>query len=218
MEEKMKFSLNLLDKNIDINKLILNNLKHEVEKIMSKALTSIKQDVQNLVKEALIAEPEYTSLKAGTLRAEFGIANVEDVDSAVQAMVNTAEISYNPIKINSNGLSGGFVLTMIKSDDINGIIYSDVAIVKDEARGYNLPWLEWLLLRGNEVIVQNYSVNYTSNPRSRSGLALMIQSNSSWRVPSNFAGTEADNWTTRAINKISNKIPQIIQSNIENYL
>lgn len=214
----MKFSLNLLDKNIDINKLILNNLKHEVEKIMSKALTSIKQDVQNLVKEALIAEPEYASLKAGTLRAEFGIANVEDVDSAVQAMVNTAEISYNPIKINSNGLSGGFVLTMIKSNDINGIIYSDVAIVKDEARGYNLPWLEWLLLRGNEVIVQNYSVNYTSNPRSRSGLALMIQSNSSWRVPSNFAGTEADNWTTRAINKISNKIPQIIQSNIENYL
>lgn len=214
----MKFSLNLLDKNIDINKLILNNLKHEVEKIMSKALTSIKQDVQNLVKEALIAEPEYASLKAGTLRAEFGIANVEDVDSAVQAMVNTAEISYNPIKINSNGLSGGFVLTMIKSDDINGIIYSDVATVKDEARGYNLPWLEWLLLRGNEVIVQNYSVNYTSNLRSRSGLALMIQSNSSWRVPSNFAGIEADNWTTRAINKISNKIPQIIQSNIENYL
>ena len=214
----MKFSVDLLDKNVDINKLILINLKYEIERIISRAMPSIKQDVQNLVKEALISEPEYASLKAGTLRAEFGISNTNDVDSVIQAMVNTAEISYNPIKINSNGFSGGFVLTMIKSDDISGIIYSDIASVKDEARGYNLPWLEWLLLRGNEVIVQNYSVNYTSNPRSRSGLALMVPSDSSWRVPSNFTGTESDNWTTRAIDKASNKIVQIIQSNIENYL
>lgn len=214
----MKFSLDLIDNNIDITKLILINLKYEIERMMARALPKIKQDIKSLVKESLISEPEYSSLKAGTLRAELGISNPDSVDSVVQAMVDTVEVAYNSVKINTNTLSGGFTLTMIKSDDINGIIYTDIASINDSQRGYSLPWLEWLLLRGNETIVQNYSVNYTSNPRSRSGLALMVPSSSSWRIPASFTGTESDNWTTRAISKIGDKISTVIQSNLENYL
>lgn len=214
----MKFSLNLVENSSDIAKLILTNLKKEIDKVIDKALPNIKLDIQNLVKEALISEPEYSSLKAGTLRAELGILNVGEVDGVVDAMINTLEIISQPIKIGNGGLSGGFTLTMIRSADISGIIGLDIAMSKTE-KGQSLPWLEWLLLRGNDKIIQDYSVNYISNSyRSRTGSAVMISNPNGWRIPANFAGTEGDNWTTRAISKIGNKIPKIIQSNLENYL
>lgn len=214
----MKFSVDLIDKNIDINQNILNIIKKHIEKTINKSIYSIETDVKNLVAEALMSEPEYSSLKSGTLKAELGIANPASVDNIVLALINTLQINPKNIIINNNGLSGGFILTMIKSDDISGIIYSDDANVIDNERGYSLPWLEWLLLKGNDTIIQNYSVNYTGSSRSRSGLAIMVESNSNWRVPANFTGTSTSNWTTRAISKISDKIIKIIKDNIENNL
>jgi hypothetical protein len=216
MEKEMKFSIDLLKSTDDIVKLILENLKNQINKTINKALPSIEKEIKILIKESLMSEPEYSSLKAGTLRAELGIANVSDVDNVIQAMADTLNFSQNPIKIVSNGLSGGFVLTMIKSDDISGIIYSDSASVVDNERGYSLPWLEWLLLKGNDVLVQNYSVNYTNSSRSRSGMALMVESDQNWRVPQPFTGKINNNWTTRAISKAESQIIKIIQTNIEN--
>lgn len=214
----MKFSLNLLEQNSDITKIILTNLKKEMDVIIDKALPSIKLDIKNLVKEALISEPEYASLKAGTLRAEFGILNTSEVDGVVDAMVNTLDIIPQSIKISNNGLSGGFTLTMIRSSDINGIIGTDIAMTKTE-KGQSLPWLEWLLLRGNDKIIQDYSINYISNSyRSRTGSAVMISNPKGWRIPANFSGTEDNNWTTRAISKIGDQISKIIQKNIEDLL
>jgi hypothetical protein len=216
MEKEMKFSIDLLESNNDIVKLILDNLKEQLNKTINEALPSIEKQIKILVKNSLLSEPEYASLKAGTLRAELGIANVSDIDNVVDAMVDTLKIDNKPLSVRSSGISGGFILSMIKSDDISGIIYSDSANVIDNERGYSLPWLEWLLLKGNDVLVQNYSVNYTNSSRSRSGLALMIESNKNWRVPVAFAGKINDNWTTRAIRKIESQIISIIQANIEN--
>jgi hypothetical protein len=49
-------------------------------------------------------------------------------------------------------------------------------------------------------------------------MAIMIPSSSSWRVPPQFAGTENDNWTTRAINSVEDSVYKIIQENIEKNL
>lgn len=211
----MKFSLKLLEDDASITRLVLENLQDQLQNKIFKALPSISSDIKMLVKNALINEPEYSSLKAGTLKAEFGISNSSAIDSVIDALVNTLEVQSNPVKLTKNSLSGGFVLKMIKSDNISGIIYTDIASVIDDVNGYALPWLEWLLLRGNEIIVRKYSVNYVNSPRSRSGMALMVQSNKSWRVPPNFSGTENNNWITRAISKIDKEIVRIIQSSLE---
>jgi hypothetical protein len=94
----------------------------------------------------------------------------------------------------------------------------DIAMTKTE-KGESLPWLEWLLLKGNDKIIQDYSITYINNSyRSRTGSAIMVSNPNGWRVPVNFAGTEDNNWTTRAINKISDKISKVIQTNIEDLL
>lgn len=210
----MKFSLDIVESSDQIVKLVLDQLKDQINKTIKNALPNIQKDVKSIVRNALVSEPEYGSLKAGTLRAEFGIADPSAVDSVIDLMVNTLEIKLDPIKVSGNKLVGGFLLTMIKSDDISGVIYNDNAKVVDNAGGYSLPWLEWLLLKGNETIIQNYSVKYSNSPLSRSGLAFMVESQNNWRVPPNFSGDQNNNWTTRAISKIDKQIVSIISNNI----
>jgi hypothetical protein len=217
VEKEMKLSLDLTDSTDVIVQQILENLKKEINNTFNKAIPKITDNIKDIIKQALISEPEYSSLKAGTLRAEFGIEFPENIDRVIDALVSTLEVQKSEIRILRNGLSGGFSLTMIKKDDISGVIYTDIASVIDN-KGYVLPWLEWLLLKGNEVLVKNYSVNYTSSSRSRSGMALMVKSDRGWRVPPNFTGSENNNWITRAVKKSESQIISAIKNNIENYL
>jgi hypothetical protein len=46
----------------------------------------------------------------------------------------------------------------------------------------------------------------------------MKPSSSDWSVPSEFSGTEKDNWTTRAVNSVEQDVYAILQNNIEKYL
>jgi hypothetical protein len=59
--------------------------------------------------------------------------------------------------------------------------------------------LEWLLLEGNKTIIKNQQVIVRPSKFSRTGMALMQESNKSWKVPSQYAGTIRNNWITRAI-------------------
>jgi hypothetical protein len=213
----MKFSLRLLETDSQISKLIMDELKIILDKAINKALPTISTKIKILIGESLRNQPEYSSLMTGTLKAELGIADATSITSVIDALIETLAVQKNDIKVTNKGLSGGFSLTMMKSDDMNGVIYADPASVKD-ASGYSLPWLEWLLLKGSEILVKNYEVSYVSSPYSRSGMAIMIPSSSSWRVPPQFAGTENDNWTTRAINSVEDSVYKIIQENIEKNL
>lgn len=214
----MKLTLQLLESDSEISRLIKEQIKTIIQNTINKSLPKIVNDIKLVVDTALRNQPEYTSLMSGKLKAELGIPDSSVVDKVIEGLVNTLEITNNPVKVASNGLSGGFRLTMIKSDDMSGLIYTDIASVIDE-KGYSLPWLEWLLLEGNSILVKGYTVKYTSSPRSRSGLALMQPDGSyNWRVPAEFSGTQKNNWITRAIDSVDKEIYQIMISNIEKNL
>ena len=98
---------------------------------------------------------------------------------------------------------------MIRSD-FSDVLSSDSGFVIDALRGYQLPWLEWLLLEGNKAIISKQEVIIGPNKFSRTGLAIMRPSNKSWRVPSEFAGTIKDNWITRAIDNSESQINELL--------
>jgi hypothetical protein len=151
------------------------------------------------------------------LRKEFGIADTSNVDRVISKVINSMNITKKNIKINNNGLSGGILLTIVPSD-FSGIVDDPNAFVIDNDRGYSLPWLEWLLLRGGEIIVRGFDIKYGSNPRSRSGEAIMVSSNKNWRVPPQYAGTIKNNWITRALSLVEDKILDNIKLGLENSL
>lgn len=213
----MRITAKLLESDAEITRSIMAGLRNHLDASIAKAVPKIASDIKAAVKEALIQEPEYTSLTSGTLKVEFGIPDASQVGEVVDALVNTIQFKQNKIIASSRSLSGGFTLNMMKSDDLSGVIYSSPAIVVT-SKGATLPWLEWLLLKGNAPIVKKYDVKYTSSGRSRSGLGVMIPSEGDWRVPPLFIGKEENNWTTRAIDRTESKIYAIIKKRIEESL
>jgi hypothetical protein len=214
----MKIEFKLLEKDSDIANSIFRAIQDSLTTIMTKASPEIQRRVKEILTESLRSEPEYQSLKSGILRAEFGIQYPDTVDKIVEKLSETVTIDNIPITFTSRGIKGGFRLVAIQSDNISGLIEDADAFVADDARGYKLPWLEWLLLRGSDKIIKNYEVSFGASKYSRSGMAIMKDSSSSWRVPPQFAGTVKNNWTTRAVSKAEDSIQSAIISTIENYL
>ena len=60
----------------------------------------------------------------------------------------------------------------------------------------DLHWLDWLLKRGDNMIISNYQYNPQTG-LGRSGLGNMV-GGGSFRVPPQFSGTVDDNFITRA--------------------
>lgn len=211
----MKFSITLLDSDAKIRKNILDLLIDELNRVIDKAIPTIRTEIIKLLEDSLKQEPEYQSLTSGQLRADFGIPDTSIVDDIVSKLAATTQVQKRNIKATNSGLAGGLEISAIESQTISGLIADSNAFINDDLRGYSLPWLEWLLLRGNAVIVKDYDVKYGSYPGSRSGDAIMVEADGSWRVPAEFAGTAKSNWTTRAIQRIDSQITKTIQQNIE---
>ena len=210
----MKFNIKLVESNSKIRTLILEQIKTVIEQALIKATDDVANSVKLLIQNSLRQEPEYISLMSGTLKAEFGIPDSSSIERVILAMTETLQIVSNPVTATTRGLSGGFSLTMMKSDDMNGVIFTDIASVISN-NGQHLPWLQWLLLEGNNAIVKNFDVKMGSYSQSRSGMAIMVSSRDNWRVPPEFVGTISNNWTTRAIDRIEDKIYTLIQDIIE---
>ena len=215
----MKISIKLLESDAEVSRQIFEGIKKHLSNVILSSKSIIVSETKNIIVKSLRSEPEYQSLKSGILRAELGIQNATTVDDIVNKLSETIELIDIPITVSSKGgLKGGFKLVAIESETISDLINDSSAFVNDDIRGYKLPWLEWLLLKGGEKIIQNHEVEFGSSPYSRSGMAIMKESTSSWRVPPQFAGSKNNNWTTRALSKIDNDIKNIIVSNIEKNL
>ncbi len=210
----LKFNLKLVESDTQIKKMIFDALAQDLNDTIRKSLPEINENIKDMVKDSLKQEPEYSSLKSGQLRAEFGIKDPNDVDKVIEAMVDAAKITLVPVKVTQMGVSGGFKYTMLKADDLDGVIFTDIASVIDD-KGYYLPWLKWLLYDGGKPLVKKFRVKMGSSNRSRSGMAIMVKSKSNWRVPPQFAGSISSNWVTRSIDKLDQKITNTIQKIIE---
>jgi hypothetical protein len=218
VEAAMKFSINLIESDSDIKSKILTEIKNHLQQAMVKSIPSIRQLIPNKIKDALMGEPEYQSLINGKLKGEFGLSNAsQKVNDVINVWINNVRITANPITIVGSGVKGGFKLDMIDSS-YNDVLVNDGAIVIDGVSGVVLPWLEWLLLYGNKIIVRNYEVQVGANARSRSGMAIMVPSKKNWRVPPEFAGTTTNNWVTRALSRLDDSILDIIQKEIEKHI
>lgn len=206
----MNISLSLIDNNSIIYKKILESLIPEVKDYMVSKINTIKIQLPPIIRQSIISTPEYTSLINGKLKYEFGIPDSSSkLAGILDIWSNNININYKPPRISNNQIKSMFSINMIKIN-FSDVLYSDYAIVYDSLRGYSLPWLEWLLLEGNKTIVSNHEVIFGPHKQSRSGMAIMKESNKSWSVPSQFAGTINDNWITRAIDNSSNDIENLL--------
>ena len=79
----MKFTLQLVDSSNTIQKNILSALTTILDQAIKDSIKETSDKVKDIVKKALQTEPEYSSLKNGELRYNFGISDTSNVDIVI---------------------------------------------------------------------------------------------------------------------------------------
>lgn len=211
----MQLKLKILEDNATITNSILTAMLPEVTSYMNNGVNLIKQKLPLIIQVAIIDTPEYESILSGQLKYEFGIPNSSSkLAGLLNIWSSNILYTYNKPSITGNKITASFSAQTIKAD-FSDVLYTDYASMTDSLRGYSLPWLEWLLLEGNKIIISKYNVVMGPNKFSRTGEAVMAPSNKSWKVPSQFSGTISDNWITRAIDNAEADIKTLLAKAFE---
>lgn len=209
-----KLNINILESDNEISDRILKALLPEISRYFNRAYKICKNNISNLVMEAITSAPEYQSLISGKLKYEFGLPDAASRLSNILTFWKNIEISFEKPAILKNEIRGSFNLSMIKADYTDVLALSDSVLVTE--KGAELEWLKWLLLFGDKTIIKEYVIDIGPNPRSRTGNAVMVgQTKGRWSVPSEFAGTIRNNWITRAIDSIDNQVYDLIEKSLK---
>jgi hypothetical protein len=194
--------------------------------ILNKGLRKAKKNIEFRTKLFLagqvINSDTYKALNGGELQGHFGLRPSElqeKLRSILLILAESVVVTVTPLKY-AKRITGGLEISAFSSD-FGELINSDAGKVVTE-KGQTLPWLDWLLTKGDRIIISDYSIHFQNN-LGRSQQAIMVESSSGfWRVPPQYAGTSNDNWITRICDEestlIQNGLNDIIISELENVL
>jgi hypothetical protein len=155
------------------------------------------------VAEWIMDTDEVQSLLDGQLRADFGIPSPStSVTNIVESITRTVTVVFKPV---SKTLTGQVLTVAVQPRSLANVLGLGETIITK--KGAKLDWLEWLLVRGDDIIVADYHVEY--GPFGRTGEAHMILPGL-FRVDPAFSGTSKDNFVTRALDDKVNDMIRII--------
>ena len=211
----MRFGLSILESIADISKQVVSAFAQQVKSLFNKAQPKIEKDLRQLISNAIRSQPEYSSLKSGSLRYEFGLEDSSVVDRIVDRFVESIHVNTNIVDTSKSTINAELIFSIIAQEDLSEILSSTEASFVTE-KGETIPWLEWLLLRGSEPIILTHRILIKPTNYSRTGQAIMIPTKSgSWRVPPSYVGTVENNWITRAISSIESNINSVLSKHIK---
>ena len=155
------------------------------------------------VSEWLMATDEIQSLLGGQLMADFGIPSPgASVANIVESVTRTVTVMFKPL---GRTLTGHVLTIAVQPLGFSNVLGIGETIITK--KGAKLDWLEWLLMRGDDIIISDYHVEY--GPFGRTGEAHMIKPGL-FRVEPAFSGTEKDNFITRAFDDKVDDLIRII--------
>lgn len=184
-----------------------------------RIIEKIKISVGNMIRSA----PEFSDLIGNTqIRAEIGLVDgASKLNDIIEIFVNGIRFDTDPFRRVGRVIKGGLTINIIRED------YADVLASESASYTYysqryrkevTIPWLEWLLIAGDEILVRDFKVKFgLAIEGSRTGNAVMKKDKSSagWRVPGQYVGYPDDNFVTRALDGIEDDIYNILKNELE---
>lgn len=213
-------------------RIILPNSDIQIRRILNKAAVrkfssiffdpSLLKEIQNVVKmyvrTAIQKTVTWQSLMAGGpegLDAHFGIPR-GTLHKRLSVILDTwsDEIIVKPgkVKFRPRTFSINYEIFAIYGDwhNVLGLEEGITTNISSnpEFNGKKLPWLQWLLISGDQVEIEKYHIVFGNKPKSRSGKAVMVKK-LNWRVPTSVPGGDIapfntnDNFVTRAMDELA---------------
>lgn len=201
-------SIELLDSNKEIEEKVNAAIINILNKEISKGSKSTNEDLLNLIIKWIIEQPEIDSLRAegvqNSLNATFGLlpgqASVA-INHIIKAVAGSIVIN---IKKFDKNYKGG-INFYIQPEDFNNLLALNYGYIQNTDQA---SWLDWLLLKGDSVIIVGYTYIPTRGGRSGGGI---MGAGSSWRVDPRFSGTANNNFITRALSGREREIQKIFE-------
>jgi len=198
--------LNNLDKvSADIQRLFAS----EINKRSKKNISRVIRDLKPLVKIWIMQTPEIQSLLSQgspqSLNALFGLppgSPEVSASSIAGAVADSIKISVSRV---NNKLEGGVTFSFQDSAFINLIGLPEGHQATEF--GTDLHWLDWLLTKGDAIIVKGFFYEPSNGGRSGGG---SMKLGGSFRVPSQFSGTVSDNFIIRAFQGKDEQISNVL--------
>ena len=182
-----------------INKKILQALQQEAKTVIQKNYGKLRNAIKPIIIDSIYDCPEMESVRSGKLKYDFGIETDPTLIIA-WSVADSMRLSYSY----SPSYVFNFQITVQPIND-NTLLSLPQSFVK-LGDGGEIPWLEWLLKKGSKIIMLDFGVLYKQ--AGRTGGAIMVKNISPFMVYPNYAGTDDDNFISRALSKNINKIQQ----------
>ncbi len=187
-------SITILDSMKSIEKKVNKAVAKEANIKIKKNSGAIRDKARAFAVYSLLSQPEIASLAGAELAGAFGLPASES-QSAINAITESFSQSiYSEVQPFSNDLKGGVFIYFQPNNFVNLLNLPQGHVVY--AKG-DLHWLQWLLERGDEIIVVGYTYDADTG-RGRSGLGFMSKGGA-FRVPPQYSGTTDNNFISRAL-------------------
>ena len=185
--------LELLGTTEQFEKLVLDSINKQFSKAVEKSILSIQEGVKVLVYDGIYNCNEMESLRGDSLRSELGLTPAQ----GERASENIADAVSESVIAEQQKTGLVLYIQPASFQNVLSISGSSISYLsKTYKQNVTLEWLDWLINRGDEIIVGNFSFDPSGKGRAGSG---RMKKGGSWRVSPRYAGTESDNFITRAL-------------------
>jgi len=181
----------------------------KLSSVLPAALAKIKIMLGNVVRERISMSPEYQAISGGRFRGELGLP---DGSKKINDIMNIWAEGISVTYLKSTGIGFGTINIGILESSWEDVLSSSQAELTYTSRKgtKTLEWLRWMLKEGSRAIVSGYEFMPQSRS-SRTGLGIMVKRRGSWKIPTQFAGTDSDNFATRALHGIEKDIDIVVR-------
>ena len=213
-------SIKLLTTPAEFQKMVMEAIRDELNKKIPLIIRSVEEKIANSIKRVFIVSDEYNALVNGPLNAHFGIPQAEAIqrlDEIINKVADSVVVEFKRISVRGDKFTGGLDIKAVNGD-FSDVLSLPAARVELDGGGH-IPWLEWLLLRGDSIILAGYEIKFGNYPQSRSGSAIMVKNDiKAWKVPIGVSGTVRDNWFTRAVENSFDFLDKLIDKAVQDSL
>lgn len=191
----MSSRIKIVDSIKSIEKKVNRAASEVINKRINKNRSSITNKAKSFAVSSLLSQPEIASLAGGELAGAFGLP-AASAQAAISSITQSfSESIYAKIQPFNKELKQGGVYIYFQPNSFSNLLnLPDGHVIYGKG---DLHWLQWLLERGDEIIVAGYQFEANSG-RGRSGLGYMAVGGS-FRVPPQFSGTRDNNFVSRAL-------------------
>lgn len=195
-----------------LERAVLGALTQFFNGVLANVQAKLKVRLGEEIERRLKNSPEYHSLVEGSLYGNLGVLNGDQVtDKIIGVLRNQMQLNPRPVVVRGGQLVGGLSVEVARAD-LQDVLNVDGAEFVSK-KGFAVPWLDWLLRGGTNVILADYTfLNIHGLGRTERGF--MVKSTRGWSVPSPWQGDPDFNWITRSLFGMEAVVEQALRESL----